>query len=102
MSGFRNNCRNSIRCDGCPVELLGQASDRVQAGFVVACVLHDAEGVDGLTSDALAAQSSTELLDRVMRVVPEFNDNVAHLVGTVVGAVALTANNQCNIGHKVD
>jgi len=81
---------------------LGQASDRVQAGFVVACVLHDAEGVDGLTGSELAAQSSTELLDRVMKIVPEFNDDVAHLVGAVVGAVALTVNDQCNIAHKVE
>ena len=102
MANLRNNCRNTVRCDGCTLELLGEASDRVQAGFVVASVLHYAEAVDGLTSRELAAVSSTELLDRVRAVRPEFSEDITHLVGTVVGAIALTANDQCNIAHKVD
>jgi len=93
---FENHCADStqFRCIGCPVDILGDVDDRVDAGTIVHSVLHypgNREWSDG--SEVRVRRGVDQLVEAVDEMIEEFGK--PQLTGAVLGAVAVKAADEC-------
>ena len=93
-----NNCNQDSRCAACPVRLLWDAGDRMQAAEVIGSALRDIDVDPHEGFSSLKSLTTINIhVDAQVRQVLRGSELSEQVRGIAVGAVALTLSGNCHV-----